>query len=79
MKQIPCVLPPGWSEASPGGMATNPDPIVGGIVDENMTGLGWFIIFNDDAMRMVEGLPDREDAFRVFAERMSIAIPDPTQ
>jgi len=26
-------LPEGWTEASPGGMATNPDPLKGGIID----------------------------------------------
>ncbi len=26
-------LPEGWTEASPGGLATNPDPLTGGIID----------------------------------------------
>lgn len=70
MNSIASALPPGWSEASPGGMATNRDPVAGGIVDKNMTGLGWFIIFNDDAMETVEGLARRDEAFCVLAERM---------
>ena len=64
-------LPAGWTEASPGGLATNSDPANGGIVDKNMAGLGWFVIFHRRDLDMVEGLPSREEAFRVFAERMA--------
>ena len=35
----------GWTDR--GTIILNPHPR-GGIIDENITGLGWFIIFNDD-------------------------------
>lgn len=64
-------LPPGWTEATPGGLATNKDPENGGIVDKNMAGLGWFVIFHRDGIDNVEGLSSRGEAFRIFAEKMA--------
>ncbi|WP_043644269.1 zincin-like metallopeptidase domain-containing protein [Fundidesulfovibrio putealis] len=45
-------LPEGWSESRPGGLATNKDPVKGGIVDKVMlsTPDEWFAIPNDDGL-----------------------------
>jgi hypothetical protein len=56
-------LPPGWTEATPGGMATNADPMTGGIIDRNNH--GWFIIFND-GRETIDDLYSRAEAFKVF-------------
>lgn len=60
-------LPAGWTEATPGGMATNRCPERGGIIDKNTAGLGWFVIFNAD-IPAIEGLPSREAAFAALAK-----------
>ncbi|GLR55188.1 zincin-like metallopeptidase domain-containing protein [Shinella yambaruensis] len=41
-------LPAGWAEQQPGGMATNPDPDKGGILDKNMVSGKWFYVANSD-------------------------------
>jgi hypothetical protein len=72
-------LPEGWTEAWPGGMATNRDPDLGGIVDRTilhsmgkaMPG-GWFVVFHRDGLATVEELPSREEAFEAFAEAMGL-------
>jgi hypothetical protein len=72
-------LPEGWTEAYPGGIATNRDPDLGGIVDrtvasemgEGMPG-GWFVIFHRDGIEPIEDLPSREEAFEAFAEKMGL-------
>jgi len=63
-------LPEGWTEATPGGMATNAHPTDGGIVDRTMITDEWFVIFHRDGLQTVEGLASRDEAFRVFEERM---------
>jgi hypothetical protein len=66
-------LPEGWTEASPGGLATNPDRINGGIVDKVMMSNEWFVIFNRDDLPLIDNLNSREEAFQVFAERLKQA------
>lgn len=63
-------LPEGWSEG-PRGMATNPDPVRGGIVDRPLIGGDWFVIANDDDIS--EGLKSqtfktRAEAFQALAQ-----------
>lgn len=66
-------LPEGWTEATPGGMATNAHPTDGGIVDRTLLTEEWFVIFHRDGLKTVEGLASRDEAFRVFEERMKQA------
>lgn len=60
-------LPAGWTEQSPGGMATNKDPENGGIVDKVIGVNEWFVVFNREGMETIDGLASRADAFRAFA------------
>lgn len=66
-------LPAGWTESSPGGMATNQDPQNGGIVDKVLGSNEWFVIFNREGMATIDGLASRADAFRAFAAAMEQA------
>lgn len=59
-------LPPGWTESTPGGLATNKDPVNGGIIDKNIE--GWFVIFNDDNLKALDGFANRIEAFSAFFE-----------
>ena len=60
-------LPEGWTEASPGGMATGKDPRTGGIVDTEIASGQWFAIPNDDAIGPLSGFATRADAFAGLA------------
>jgi hypothetical protein len=60
-------LPAGFTQATPGGMAISKDPERGAIIDVNMAGQGWFIIYDGDRP-IVEGLPSREAAFARWAK-----------
>lgn len=66
-------LPAGWTEQSPGGMATNKDPENGGIVDKVIGVNEWFVVFNREGMETIDGLASRADAFRAFADAMEKA------
>ncbi|WP_431798024.1 hypothetical protein SGO26_30095 (plasmid) [Cupriavidus metallidurans] len=59
-------LPEGWTEARPGGLATNPDPLTGGIIDSAIVDGTWFVVFHRDDLKVLEGLPSRESAFAAF-------------
>lgn len=65
-------LPEGWSEVATGGMATNPDPIRGGIIDSEIVGGKWFAIFNDEARNRLDGFASRADAFAAFSEALEV-------
>ena len=60
-------LPPGWTESKPGGLATNTDPIEGGIIDVAIVSDEWFVIFNADPLSPMEGFKTRDDAFAAWA------------
>lgn len=64
-------LPDGWSEATTGGMATNSDPINGGIVDRTIVGGQWFAIANRPGVGPLEGFRDRAAAFDALANALS--------
>jgi hypothetical protein len=66
-------LPEGWTEVAPGGLATNPDPVNGGIVDRTMITNEWFVIFNRDDLPLIENLTSRDQAFQIFEERLKHA------
>jgi len=69
----PFYLPAGWSESYRGGMATNPDPQRGGIIDKAALSSEWFVVFNRDGLDVVEGLASRQAAFETFAQRLQEA------
>lgn len=69
-------LPPGWKEAYPGGMATNPDPVTGGIIDQNKQSGYWFIIFGNDRIPQADGFLMRRDAFKAFFAALAAAPED---
>jgi hypothetical protein len=53
-----------WTHLHKDGMATNPDPEYGGIIDyASMSGL-WFVISNNDSIPSIEGLESKEEAFK---------------
>ena len=58
--------PDGWSEASPGGMMTNRDPVAGGIIDKAITTDEWFVVPEDDRIAKMGGLASRADAYRAL-------------
>lgn len=62
----PDVLPEGWSESSPGGLAACNHPVFGGIIDKVMLGESWFVIFNHAELKPIDDLPSRADAFAAF-------------
>ncbi|MBC8438996.1 MAG: hypothetical protein H8D87_04855, partial [Deltaproteobacteria bacterium] len=64
-------LPEGWTEASPGGMATNQDPISGGIVDSEIKSGKWFVIPNNDNISKMEGFETREEALDALKAKVS--------
>lgn len=83
----PGVLPPDWSEVRPGGMATNPDPQFGGIIDSAIVSGLWFAIFHDDALPVLDGFSTRAEAIEAFKAALlkrhhesvaAAAQPDPT-
>jgi hypothetical protein len=64
-------LPKGWTEVAKGGMATNSDPIDGGIVDSNIVSGKWFVIFNRDDLDFSEGYTNRENALEYFFKKIN--------
>lgn len=68
-------LPSGWSESRPDGMAINPDPIYGGIIDRGIVDQRWFVIHNDPELpEIIDDLASREDAFAAFNEKLHTHI-----
>ncbi|MGF6440080.1 hypothetical protein [Paraburkholderia youngii] len=64
-------LPPGWTEGSPGGIATNRDPASGGIIDRTIADGTWFVVFHRDDLEVLHDLPSRQAAFEAFARAMA--------
>lgn len=54
-------LPQGWIEAYPNGIATNPDPLNGGIIDARIIDGLWFFVANKDGY-VGEDYPTRDAA-----------------
>lgn len=65
------ILPIGWTESTPGGMAINPDSQIGGIIDQAIADNKWFIIFNTDRLVSVDRLESRNEAFEIFAKKIT--------
>lgn len=66
-------LPEGWTESTPGGMATNRDPMNGGIIDKVMLMDEWFVIFERDGIDQIGGLSSRAEAFAAHAKALAAA------
>jgi len=64
--EAPGSLPAGWTEASPGGMATNPDPKKGGIVDVAPATGQWFFVANRKGVAMRQGFASRDEALQAL-------------
>lgn len=64
-------LPEGWTEAYPGGMATNRDPVKGGIIDSEIVSGLWFVIFHRDDLPLLDGFNSRDEAFRAYEQAIS--------
>lgn len=64
-------LPEGWTEAYPGGMAANRDPVHGGIIDNEIVSGLWFAIFNREDLPVLDGFTSRDDAFRAHEQAIS--------
>lgn len=58
----PAQLPDGWAESVPGGLATNPDPEFGGIVDQEIVSGKWFAIPHKQGVPTQEGFASRAEA-----------------
>ena len=70
-------LPEGWDESTPGGMATNKDPVRGGIVDNEIVSGKWFVVPENEAIGTLEGFATRKDAFDALeAELKKLDTPD---
>ncbi len=53
----------GWKHLAENAMATNADPIVGGIVDSVIASGKWFVIPNNNALLPGDDFPTKEAAF----------------
>lgn len=67
-RSTPAVLPDGWA-GRVDGMATNTDPVNGGIVDQNPE--GWFVVPNADGIGTLEGYPTQQAAIDALAEAVA--------
>lgn len=66
----PTPLPDGWTEAEPNGLIANPDPIKGGIIDNEIVSGKWFAIPNNDAIPQITDLDTREDALAALVREV---------
>lgn len=59
------MLPTGWT--SNGSIATSLDPISGGIIDICLGNNEWFVIPQNDDIRVMDGFKTRDEAFAALA------------
>ncbi|MBU2709329.1 hypothetical protein KCM76_25260 [Zooshikella marina] len=59
-------LMPSWTEVIKGEMITNPDPLLGGIIDRQIVSREWFIVFNNDEISTKIGFKSLIEAIRAF-------------
>lgn len=74
-------LPEGWSESTPGGMATKVGDD-GGIVDFAPGTGKWFVVFNREGLQTAEGFATRRAAFDFLAATLAAlgaTNPEPSQ
>jgi hypothetical protein len=65
--EVDTYLPEGWTEATPGGLATNTDKEAGGIVDQRMGTGEWFLVAENDAAAALLKDRDFESRSEAFA------------
>jgi hypothetical protein len=61
----------GWNHLDKDAMATNSDPIVGGIIDNEIVSGKWFVIPNNDAIAQADGFSTKADAFAYLDARVA--------
>jgi len=66
-------LPEGWTEATPGGLATSRDPVLGGIIDQTIVTGEWFAIANRPGIGPLEGFKNRAAAFAALQQALATA------
>lgn len=65
-----------WNHLSENGMATNRDPLTGGIIDSVAMSMKltkkeeWFIVFNHPDIAVIDGLASKAEAFEVHAKTL---------
>lgn len=59
-----------WQHLSEDGMATNKDPVAGGIIDKAIVSGKWFVIPHNDAIPPIEELETKADAFAYLEEKL---------
>lgn len=64
------MLPNGWT-GYVDGIATNKDPIAGGIIDKTYVKGEWFVIPQNDAILPAEGLKTQAEAFEYLAQEVA--------
>lgn len=62
----------GWSDPFNKGIMTNPDPIFGGIIDQNLVTKKWFVIPQNDNIQYCEGFEVRDDAFEYLFDKARV-------
>jgi hypothetical protein len=60
-----------WSHLAEDGMATNPDPIIGGIIDKGIVSGKWFVIPNYTAIPQADDFETKADAFAYFDAKVA--------
>lgn len=63
----------GWIHLSKDGIATNPDPIIGGIIDNEMVSGKWFVIPNNNDLLPGDGFASKDEAF-TFLNNQIVAL-----
>jgi hypothetical protein len=61
----------GWHHLAEDAMATNIDPIAGGIIDKQIVSGKWFVIPNNDAIPQVEDLETKAEALAYLASKVA--------
>ncbi len=69
-------LPTGWTESSPGGLATSKDPISGGMIDKEIASGKWFVIPENGSIEKMEGFATRKQAFDALEQMAARAASD---
>ena len=73
---IDTYLPAGWTESSPGGLATSKDPISGGMIDKEIASGKWFVIPENGSIQKMEGFSTRKEAFDALEHMAASAASD---
>lgn len=61
----------GWIHQSANGIATNPDPIIGGIIDSEIVSGKWFVIPNNNELLPGDSFASKHDAFTFLNDQIT--------